>query len=157
MTLRTNVLIEYLLLHITITLYLLHDSYGQFYKACYILQSKTDHLENCYLIWFEIPWRCQHCLLFSVQGYQVLSECILRWPSTNLFKLCFQMKYKNTTLFVSLKELALYSLFIQLPLLFLSKLWKIERYCNGLDIEFYKRTWFVQVFQCNFLIMVYII
>ena len=45
------------------------------------------------------------------------------------------MKHKLATLFDSLEELALYSLFIQLPLLFSSKLCKIERHCNALDID----------------------
>ena len=48
------------------------------------------------------------------------------------------MEYKLATLFVSLKELALYSLFAQLPLLFSSKLCKIERHCNAL-YRFHKR------------------
>ena len=45
------------------------------------------------------------------------------------------MEYKLATLFDSLKELALYSLLIQLPLLFSSKLCKRERDCNALDID----------------------
>ena len=51
---------ECLLLYIT--LYLLHDSYSQFYKVCYILQWKIDLLENYYLIWFPISWVCRHFL-----------------------------------------------------------------------------------------------
>ena len=45
------------------------------------------------------------------------------------------MEYKLTTLFDSLKELAFYSLFIQVPPLFSSKLCKIERHCIALDID----------------------
>ena len=59
-TLSTDVLMECLLLYIT--LYLLHDSYSQFYKVCYILQWKIDLLENYYLIWFPISWVCRHFL-----------------------------------------------------------------------------------------------
>ena len=45
------------------------------------------------------------------------------------------MEHKLSILFDSLKELALYSLFLQLPLLFSSKRCKIERHCNTLDID----------------------
>ena len=46
------------------------------------------------------------------------------------------MEHKLATLSESLKELALYPLFIQLPLLFSSKLCKIERHCKALDIDY---------------------
>ena len=45
------------------------------------------------------------------------------------------MEHKLATLFDSLKELALHLLFIQLTLLFSSKLCKTERHCNALDID----------------------
>ena len=47
----------------------------------------------------------------------------------------FLKKYKLATSFDSLKELALYLLFLQLPLLFSSKLCKMERHCSVLDID----------------------
>ena len=46
------------------------------------------------------------------------------------------MEHKLSTIYDPLKELALYSLFIQLSLLYLSKLCKIERHCNALDRDF---------------------
>ena len=45
------------------------------------------------------------------------------------------MEPKLATLLDSLKELALFSVFMQLPLLFSSKPCKIERHCNALDID----------------------
>ena len=62
------------------------------------------------------------------------------------------MGHKLATLFVSLKELALYSLFTQLPLLFSSKLCKIERQCNALDIDYtnvFDKIFASFLFRCN--------
>ena len=59
----------------------------------------------------------------------------IRWATTILFRLHFLMEHKLGTLCDSFKELALYSVFIQLPLIFSSKLCKIEHHCNALDID----------------------
>ena len=59
----------------------------------------------------------------------------MSYPTTNLCRLRFPVEYKLPSLFDSRKELALYSLLIQLLLLLSSKLSKIERHCNALDID----------------------
>ena len=65
----------------------------------------------------------------------ILSGFKLRGATTVLFRLCCRMEHKLATSFDSLKELALYLLFIQLPLLSTSKLCELERLCNTLDTD----------------------
>ena len=120
-------LMEYQLLHITI--YHLHDSYGQANKPRYIFQSKIDRLEN-YRLMSTLP--VSFCKGLS---NLILSEFIFRWSTTNLFRLRFLMEFKLYTLFDWHKELLF--IFIQLPLLFWSfssELCKIESHWNALDI-----------------------
>ena len=62
------------------------------------------------------------------------------------------MEHKLSAVFDSLKELALHSLFIQLPLLYLSKLCKIERHCDALDRDFtnvFVKMLVPFLFRCN--------